>query len=63
MCSVRCLTQLALAFPRQPFQHVPCANAAAGELRALPHEAENGVFSLGADDGQTVQVDYQFPTF
>lgn len=60
MCTLRSTSQIAVALPRKPFQQIPSANAAAGELRAFLHHVENCVFSRAADYGHAAQIDQQF---
>src|SRR2546422_525897 len=51
-------SRLASTSSGKSLEHVSSKNAGAGKLCALLHQIENRVFSLAADDGQAVQIDY-----
>ena len=60
MRAVHAAWWIAIAFPRESFQQVPSANAAAGKLCSFSHQIENCIFTLAADYRQTAYIDQQF---
>jgi len=54
---------LATASPRQNPDQVFCQDASAGESRPLPHQMEERIFAIAANQGDIPQVNDQLASF